>query len=435
MALLDKTPIKPGRICCLLILFKAAYFVVIVGVLLLWPDMEQDTFFSYIHWPRNGEPEFASHFGTWDSAHYLYLSQAGYSSGVPSCAFYPLWPVLIRWFSVVTGGNHLLAGLVLSNLFSLAALVLFFRMVGQRLGWSVAKLSLLLLLAFPGSLFFNFIYTESLFFLLLMVFCDGLERNRYSVVWVSALLLPLTRAVGVFCIFPLIWHLEQTSPPAWLAKLKRPPKWLRRFGMVREGTVDMGNSAVPHLIPELHAELSPARCQLGTFPGQGNQMVWLLILAPGLGWASYFLFMWAWTGNAFEGFEAQNYWDRVQSIGNIVNVPKFVAGFLNPYSWHEFTGSILDRCVFILLLSCLPMIWRLDKGWFIWSIVLGVVPAMSGTFTSFTRFASMVFPIFIVLAMILQGHPRRYLRAGLVGVFLILHVTLLWRFVNFRWAG
>ena len=426
--------------------------------------MDQDAFSRFIHWPRSGEPEFASHLGTWDSAHYLYLSEVGYSPGVASCAFYPLWPVLIRCFSVVIGGSHLLAGLVLSNVFSLAALVIFFRLVGKRLGWPVAKLSLLLILAFPGSLFFHFIYTESLFFLLVMVVCDGLERRRYRAVWVAAFLLPLTRAVGVFCIFPLLWHLAKTSPPTWLTRLKRSAKWLRRLGLVKEGSADLENSAPSDLIAEMQIELSSPGRQTTTRPGcsrRGEEAdlcatqeirlltsaatrskgsfakgssIWGLILAPALGWACYFLLMWAWTGNAFEGFEAQRFWG-VQSISNIFNVPKFVMGFFNPSDWHEFTGSLLDRSVFYLLLFCLPVIWRLDKGWFVWTIVLGVVPAMSGTFTSFTRFASVVFPIFIALAVVLQGPSRRYLRAGVIVVFLILHVILLWRFVNFRWAG
>ncbi len=426
---------KRGRIIWALVLLKAAYLGIIAGVLLLWPDMDQGAFSRFIHWPRNGEPEFASHFATWDAAHYLYLSEAGYSPGVPSCAFYPLWPVLIRCFSVVTGGNHLFAGMVLSNVFSLAALGLFYRMVGERLGTSVAKLSLLLLLAFPGSLFFHFGYTESLFFLLLMIFCDGLERNRYSAVWVAAFLLPLTRAVGVFCIFPLIWHLAKTAPPAWLTRWKGPATWLSRFGLVAAGSSGLEDSAPSDLIPEAGGGLVPARQQPARFPRLGIQPAWVLILAPAVGWICYLLLIWAWTGNAFEGFEAQKYWGWVQSISNIFNVPKFLLGFLNPSEGHEFTGSLLDRCVFVLLLNCLPVIWRLDKGWFVWTVVLGVVPAMSGTFTSFTRFASVVFPIFVALAVVLQGYSRRYLRAGVVAGFLILHVILLWRFVNFRWAG
>lgn len=86
-----------------------------------------------------------------------------------------------------------------------------------------------------------------------------------------------------------------------------------------------------------------------------------LLLAPLLGWTAYLGLMWHWTGNPFEGFEAQKYW-AVHSIRNLIDVPKFVVGLFSPTEWHAFRGSVLDRAVFVLLLYCLPVLWRLDKG-------------------------------------------------------------------------
>jgi hypothetical protein len=74
-------------------------------------------------------------------------------------------------------------------------------------------------------------------------------------------------------------------------------------------------------------------------------------------------------------------------------------------------------------------------GLFVWAWVLGVMPAMSGTFTSFTRFASCAFPMFIALGVFLGRRQWRWLRWGLLAVFEVLHLVLVWRFVNFRWAG
>jgi hypothetical protein len=146
--------------------------------------------------------------------------------------------------------------------------------------------------------------------------------------------------------------------------------------------------------------------------------------------------MWHWTGNPFEGFEAQKHW-ATHSIGNLVNVPRFLFALANPTAWHEYSGSLLDRCVFIVLLNCLPVIWKLDRSrsLMIWTYVLGIMPAMSGTFTSYTRFASCAFPMFIALGVSLAPPQRRYLRWATLAVFAILHLVLVWRFVNFRWAG
>ena len=125
----------------------------------------------------------------------------------------------------------------------------------------------------------------------------------------------------------------------------------------------------------------------------------------------------------------------VQSVPNLWNLPKFVIGFCSPTEWHAFRGSWLDRCMFVVLLYTLPVLWRLDKGLLVWAYVLGILPAMSGTFTSFTRFASCAFPMFIALGVVLSRREWRGLRYALLGVFVVLPLVFVWRFVNFRWAG
>jgi len=97
--------------------------------------------------------------------------------------------------------------------------------------------------------------------------------------------------------------------------------------------------------------------------------------------------------------------------------------------------TLLDRCLFILLLYTLPLIWRLGKDLTVWTYVLGILPAMSGTFTSFTRFESTAFPMFIALAVFFTGSKRKWPLIVFVALGAVLHGILLWRFVNFRWAG
>jgi hypothetical protein len=83
------------------------------------------------------------------------------------------------------------------------------------------------------------------------------------------------------------------------------------------------------------------------------------------------------------------------------------------------------------------MIWRLDKAWFLWAVLLGVVPALGGAFVSYTRFASVVFPLFVAMAAFLNkpGQVFRCLFWIIMCSFGVLQVILTWRFVNYRWAG
>src|SRR5262249_23395330 len=126
-----------------------------------------------------------------------------------------------------------------------------------------------------------------------------------------------------------------------------------------------------------------------------------------------------------------------QSLGKLFAPIHFIGALLSPTNFHEFSGSTVDRCCFMLLVYTLIVLWWTDKGWFLWAVCLGVVPAITGTFVSFTRFASVIFPLFVVWSVPLS-RPRpasKCLRLLTVLVFSLFHVILVWRFVNYRWAG
>jgi hypothetical protein len=217
-----------------------------------------------------------------------------------------------------------------------------------------------------------------------MLVWSGLERCSWRLALLPAFLLPLTRAVGFFAALPIL-----------LRCLSRP------------GTAD--------------GKLRWGRCVV-------------LAAAPLLGLGTYFLLMWRWTGNAFEGMEAQKYWGA-HSISHLWNIPIFVIGLFTPTNWHSFSGSMLDRSMFMILLCSLPVVWRLGKDMLAWVYVLGILPAMSGTFVSFTRFESTAFPVFIALAVFFRELKTRWAFALVMALFSVLHLVLLWRFVNYQWAG
>lgn len=405
------------RLVALLLLLKLAYFGLLCGAMWLGKsDFEFAKFQTMmVRWPRSGPPIFASRFATWDSAHYLYLSEVGYRHGVPSCAFYPLWPLLVRWASPLFGGSDLLAGTIIANLISLSAWIVFYQLVVRRWDEIVAKWSLVFLIAFPGSLFFQFNYSESLFLLLTLTLWWALTEKRLGWSLMSAFMLPLTRGPGAFAVLPITWSAVLAVGRRLWPRFHEPP----------------GSTCTARL-PQTGA------CWVPFGPAWGVSRTTLrsacLLCAPLLGWGAYLCLMWHWTGDPFEGVRAQKYWG-VHSVSNLINVPKFLIGLFTPTEWHDFQGSLLDRCVFIMLLYCLPLLWRVDKELLVWIYMLGILPAMSGTFTSFTRFASCAFPLFIALGVLLGKRQWRWPRYALLAAFVLLHAVLLWRFVNFRWAG
>ncbi len=450
------------RVMLWLVMLKIGYFALVGGLISLCPDFDENRnnavleyWFpnSEARWLATQQTKISRHFTTWDASHYLVLSEAGYFKGLKSCAFYPLWPLTVLWVSDATGVSRLIAGMVLANLFSLAGWTLFWSITAKRFGASVAKWALAFLVVFPGSVFYQFIYTEPLFFLLVMLLWFGMESRCYGLACMAAFLLPLSRAVGVFALLPILWHMLKR----WRAAARAPGNAAPRQGGIvpvegRRADIEEFSSAKPHEPGSAGMPAGVSRAEDLTdrdasAPKRGTSAreirlltslqlagPMLLVAAPLLGWAAYFGLMRHWTGNAFEGFQGQANW-HAHSINNLWDLPKFVIGFLEPASWHEFRGSVLDRCGFMLLASCLPLVWHMGKDLVVWVCVLGIVPAMSGTFISFIRFESVVFPLFIALAVLTVNLGGRWLRLVAIHVMVILHVILLWRFLNYGWAG
>lgn len=164
----------------------------------------------------------------WDTGFYLSIADEGYFfEGVelPSVAFFPLLPLLIRAVGVLTG-DALLTGLLITNAALWGAAVLFYRLVAESRGERIAARAVWFLLIFPTSFFGSAIYSESLF-LLCAVGALYLFRKGY---WESAGLLgvlgALSRLMGLL-IAPLLlvewWSQRQESSPAerpsWAALL------------------------------------------------------------------------------------------------------------------------------------------------------------------------------------------------------------------------
>lgn len=419
-----------------LVLFKFTYVLLIPRIAgVSWPQgltepppQSTEKAFEYLSMTAPSGP-FAAHNGRC----YLQLSRWGYARGEVVDCFYPLYPLLIRATAPLFGGNHVVSGVVLSNVFSLAGWFLFLRLTARRWGLRAALWSLGFLIAFPGSLFFQFIYTESLFFLLLMGLWWGLQNRRLALAAVCGTLAPLCRGPGAFLLLPLAGHAFETTFPsglsAWVARPRqgrRPSSFPHSSGPATATAENQPSQASGGQQKAEPARGKPDRLRPGA--------VWLVAGTPVLGFGIYLALMWHWTGNAFEGIDAQHRWGD-HAISNIWNIPKFIAAFFTPATWYDRNATVLDRLVFLLIVSTLPVLWRQDKSLAVWTVALGILPAMSGTFTALTRYASCAFPMFVALGLVINRRPRPWAGAGLLAVFGLLHAVLLWRHVHFLWAG
>lgn len=168
-------------------------------------------------------PEFLAQMGSdlaglfcrFDCGWYVNLVQHGYSAveaepGQTNLAFYPLYPLAVRALMAVTGLGPIGAGLWVSNLCFLGALVYLYR-YARLLGASdrSALLAVALLCFVPHGLVFSAMYTESLFLLLLIAAMYHLRGGHYLLAGVLAALLSATRATGfLFVLFAVVWLVQ-----------------------------------------------------------------------------------------------------------------------------------------------------------------------------------------------------------------------------------
>jgi len=371
-------------------LYKAVCFSLIYLSIVFLPSLfNAEAYYGNFHRQPVLSHSLDKHLETWDAQHYLFLSDSGYQTGSMSAAFYPLWPFIIRIFSVFTGGNTLLAGLVLSNGFSVAALALLHTYLRRRRDERVANRTVLLILAFPGAIFFLFPYTESLFLLLSLLIWILLDRNHVQAdnrpgwrtgfyIGTAAFLAALTRATGVLWCVPLAVHFIR------------------------------------------------------------NRRIIMLPLAglPLLGFATYLGIMYMTTGNAFEGLASQKQFIADASIVKVFDVAAFFQALISPQQQtYGFMNAVWDRVWFIWFCVTLWPLYKRDREMFAYALVMGLVPAMTASFMSYTRYVLMVFPTFIMTAELLAPPRRNAFFAVTLALFFTLQILFLIRHINFYWVA
>jgi hypothetical protein len=143
-------------------------------------------------------------FQQFDASYYLSIASHGYvAAAANNLAFFPLYPSLIRALGFLTGSD-LIAGLVISTVSFVLALVLLHRLTELELGSRAADATVLLLAFAPLSFFFTAIYTESVFLLLSVAAVLAARRERWALAGILAGLATLTRPTGILLVVPLV---------------------------------------------------------------------------------------------------------------------------------------------------------------------------------------------------------------------------------------
>ena len=190
--------------------------------------------------------EFMNQQVAWDSEYYLGIATGGYDNPqipaltkfgytIPandtrisqlvgpglrmslSYAFLPFYPILIHIFALPLGvfglnpiATATLAGVLVSVLGTLAAMIALADMTRESLGEDGALRAAVYLIIFPTSFFLAQVYTEGLFAGLAFGCLALLQRKKMTLAALLAVAATLTRAVGVTLVIPIAMTWFQT---------------------------------------------------------------------------------------------------------------------------------------------------------------------------------------------------------------------------------
>lgn len=142
----------------------------------------------------------------WDVLHYQAIAEHGYDAFETALFTPPLYPLLMRFASMFTGGNTLLGGLTISLLACIFGLLAFQRLALFELGKeSLANKAVLYLALFPTAFFLFAPYTESLFMLCSILCLLHVRQKNWLASGIWGMLAASARLTGAVILLPVAW--------------------------------------------------------------------------------------------------------------------------------------------------------------------------------------------------------------------------------------
>jgi len=354
----------------------------------------------------------------WDGVWFIRIAADGYGAHAQSQAFFPLYPLLVRGVAVLTGHDYVVAGLIVALACYAGAMVVLFKLAQALLGPRVALWSVVFISVFPTALFFQAVYSESLFLLLALLSFWWARRSRWALAGLAGLLAVLTRSGGVALLLPLavIW-------------------WEQRRG--RALKLPGGPAAGP---------AAPARRP------SAASFAWLLLVPAGLG--LYMAYLWWAFGDPLLFGTAQASWGRQLTfppaaiwqgaVAAVSGVRWLAAHGISPIMNMRLPSGGLDSNVianllefsgFLAAVAMLVACWRrLPAAYTLYALAALLFPLLYSTTArplyTMPRFIVVIFPLFIGAAAVLAPHRVwRWVAAGFLGVLLVASTVLFASFI------
>lgn len=321
--------------------------------------------------------DFWASWAQWDGGHYFRIAARGYVDE-RSFAFFPLYPYLIKFTSIIFFDNYIVAGLVLSNIAAILFFFSFYKLATLLYSKKTATFATITYMTFPTSFFLGAMYPESLFLLLVTAAFVNHFQNKFTKAVLLISMSTLTKAFGVVVFASILIEQIFTFPKKKLTK-----KYFLVF--------------VSGILPFL---------------------ILLVILFVKFSDPLKFL-------------SVQQYWERKITFPT-TTISSYVIPMFN-FSARP-ANDFLDLAItLIFTILLLVSIKKLPLSLWLYSLLVLVIPASTGTLSSMPRYALSSLGTFIIIARLLEGSKRLSLLIWLVS--LTLQTLLAVLFVNGYWVA
>lgn len=309
----------------------------------------------------------ANIFNMWanfDGMHYLELAHYGYGSTHTQFlyVFFPLYPYLIAKF---IPENILAGALLISHLALVASFYYLYLLIRLDHTKKTALTALILILLFPTSFFFGSVYTESIFFLIVILTFYAARKKHFALASIFALLASTTRFVGIF-----LW-------PALVVEI-----YLLNQKQIKQTLLD--------------ARLA------------------LVGLIPPLGLLSYLKFQYLKTGDPFYFINVQPDFGAERVVDKFIFIHQVFYRYVKMLIFVDHTSPLfftvfLEFLVgFGFLVLILISFKKTRVSYAIFALFSFFLPTLTGTFSSLPRYVLVLFPAFIVATIYFNKLPHKW---------------------------
>lgn len=352
------------RLCLIIVLLFAIHFI---------PLGYKDRFLGGGPINYQLSPQLFS-WANFDGEHYLSISIFGYK--YLEQAFFPIYPMLMSFFSkpdpynlASSLVNSTIAGLIISNISFLLALIFIWELIKIDFSKKIAFLTIFLIVLFPTSFYFGAVYNESLFLLLSVLSFYSARKGNWFMAGIFGVISSATRIFGLL------------------------------------------------LLPALLIEAYQQKASLSKF-------FWIFLIPFGLG--LYMLYQYLTVGDALAFYHLQKLVGEQHQSGFTI-LPqvyfRYIKMLLTVAMQNPIYQVVLLEFIVGIAFFLLPIYGYFKKirlSYLVYALLGFLTPTIQGSFSSVPRYVIVFFPSFLAAALWVSSLPKLSRVVFLILSFLVL---------------